>query len=180
MSDAKTKPTALSVDRYLADIADDVRRQDCEALAAMMQRVTGCPPVMWGTSIVGFDQHHYRYASGHEGDACMVGFSSRKGDISVYLMAGDEGPERAALYRLAIETGLRQAEIRSLTRGRLILDGPKPHALIPASDTKNGKPARQRITPALAVLLGDLLRGKLPGAKAFAPADRSKRSPGAF
>lgn len=97
MSDAKTKPTALSVDRYLADIADDVRRQDCEALAAMMQRVTGCPPVMWGTSIVGFDQHHYRYASGHEGDACMVGFSSRKGDISVYLMAGDEGPERAAL-----------------------------------------------------------------------------------
>jgi hypothetical protein len=97
MYEAKTKPTALSVDRYLADIADDARRQDCEALVAMMQRVTGCPPVMWGTSIVGFDRYHYRYASGHEGDACVVGFSSRKGDISVYLMAGDDDGERGAL-----------------------------------------------------------------------------------
>lgn len=97
MYEAKTKPTALSVDRYLADIADDARRQDCEALVAMMQRVTGCPPVMWGTSIVGFDRYHYRYASGHEGDACVVGFSSRKGDISVYLMAGDDDGERSAL-----------------------------------------------------------------------------------
>ena len=97
MYEAKTKPTALSVARYFADIADDARRQDCEALVAMMQRVTGCPPVMWGTSIVGFDRYHYRYASGHEGDACVVGFSSRKGDISVYLMAGDDDGERSAL-----------------------------------------------------------------------------------
>jgi hypothetical protein len=100
MSDAKTKPTALSVDRYLADIADDVRRQDCEALAAMMQRVTGCPPVMWGTSIVGFDRYHYRYASGHEGDSCVVGFSSRRGDISVYVMGDDDGERAALLARL--------------------------------------------------------------------------------
>lgn len=100
MYEAKTKPTALSVDRYLADIADDARRQDCEALVVMMQRVTGCPPVMWGTSIVGFDRYHYRYASGHEGDSCVVGFSSRKGDISVYVMGDDDGERAALLARL--------------------------------------------------------------------------------
>lgn len=51
-----------------------------------MKRVTGCAPTMWGTSIVGFDQYHYKYANGHEGDSCVVGFSSRKGDISIYVM----------------------------------------------------------------------------------------------
>ena len=50
-----------------------------------MTRVTGFPAVMWGTAIIGFGSYHYRYASGHEGDACLVGFASRKSDISVYL-----------------------------------------------------------------------------------------------
>jgi len=48
---------------------------------------------MWGTSIVGFGSYHYRYASGHEGDSCLAGFSSRKGDISIYVTAGFEGQE---------------------------------------------------------------------------------------
>jgi len=48
---------------------------------------------MWGTSIVGFDSYHYTYASGHSGDSCVAGFSSRKGDISVYLTAGFPGHE---------------------------------------------------------------------------------------
>jgi len=48
---------------------------------------------MWGGSIVGFDQYHYKYASGHEGDSCIVGFSSRKGPISVYMPAGYDGAE---------------------------------------------------------------------------------------
>lgn len=84
MYEAKTKPTESSVDAYLDAIAEAGRREDCRQLAALMAKATGCPPKMWGPSIVGFDQYHYRYASGHEGDSCVVGFSSRKGDISVY------------------------------------------------------------------------------------------------
>jgi hypothetical protein len=93
MYEAKTKPTDLSVAAYLEAIEDASRRRDCMELAALMRRVTGCEPKMWGSSIVGFDSYHYRYASGHEGDSCVVGFSSRKGDISVYLLAGYEGAE---------------------------------------------------------------------------------------
>jgi hypothetical protein len=86
MYEAKTKPTRVSLTSYLDTIADADRRKDCKALATLMKRVTGCAPTMWGTSIVGFDRYHYKYASGHEGDSCVVGFSSRKGDISIYVM----------------------------------------------------------------------------------------------
>jgi len=93
MYEAKTKPTKVSFTDYLAGIEDPQRREDCRELADLMTRVTGCEPRMWGTSIVGFDEYHYKYASGHEGDACVVGFSSRKGDISVYLLPGYESEE---------------------------------------------------------------------------------------
>jgi hypothetical protein len=91
--DAKTKPTRLSVDAHLGAIEDPTRRQDCREIAALMQRITGCEPTLWGPSIVGFDRYHYRYASGHEGESCVVGFAARKGDISLYLMGGYEGAE---------------------------------------------------------------------------------------
>ena len=101
MAEAKTKPTKVSVRSYLNAIEDPARRADCETISALMERVTGCPPVMWGTSIVGFDQYHYKYESGHEGDSCVVGFSSRKGDISVYIMAGyEETATKALLAKL--------------------------------------------------------------------------------
>jgi hypothetical protein len=99
--EAKTKPTGVSVASYLAAIEDEERRRDCAALAALLERLTGCPPRMWGTSIVGFDSYHYRYASGHEGDSCAVGFSSRKREITVYLLGGFEDAEtRKLLARL--------------------------------------------------------------------------------
>jgi hypothetical protein len=85
MAENKTKATKASVERYLAAIKDETRRRDCEALAKLMTRVTRQPPTMWGTSIVGFGSYHYKYESGREGDSCLTGFSSRKGDISVYL-----------------------------------------------------------------------------------------------
>ena len=61
-----------------------------EAISAMMKRLTKCEPRMWGPSIVGFDSYHYRYASGHEGDACLAGFSYRKPEIVVYIADGFE------------------------------------------------------------------------------------------
>jgi hypothetical protein len=84
MAENKTRKTDASVQGYLAAIDDDMRRKDCEALATLMRRATKHPPRMWGSSIVGFGSYHYTYESGREGDSCLVGFSSRKGDISLY------------------------------------------------------------------------------------------------
>lgn len=95
MAENKTKATEASVAAHLAAIPDEARRKDCETLARLMTRATGEPPKMWGPSIVGFGSYHYRYESGHEGDSCLVGFASRKGDLSVYLMGSF--PEREAL-----------------------------------------------------------------------------------
>ena len=81
----KTRKTNASVETYLASIEDGSRRKDCEALAALMRRVTKAPGGMWGGSIVGFGTYHYKYESGREGEMCVVGFASRKGDISVYV-----------------------------------------------------------------------------------------------
>lgn len=101
MAEAKTRETGASVTSYLDAIDDAERRKDCKAIAAIMKRVTGCPPKMWGTAIVGFDSYHYRYDSGREGDSCVVGFSSRKGDISIYLMSGfDDAGTKALLAKL--------------------------------------------------------------------------------
>ncbi len=97
MYEAKTKPTEARVTSYLDGIGDAERRRDCELIAALMKRATGCDPEMWGTSIVGFDRYHYRYESGHEGDACLVGFSSGKAHISIYLVCGYDSPETQAL-----------------------------------------------------------------------------------
>lgn len=83
----KTQPTTQSVTAFLAAIEDDAKRADSEALAALMQRVSGYPPVMWG-SIIGFGQYHYVYESGREGDAVRVGFSPRAQNLSIYIMPG--------------------------------------------------------------------------------------------
>jgi hypothetical protein len=85
MTKNKTTATEASVDAYLAAIDGEERRNDCAALARLMAKATKFPPKMWGTSVVGFGSYHYKYESGREGDSCLTGFSSRKGDISVYL-----------------------------------------------------------------------------------------------
>ena len=88
MAENKTKANDANVQDYFAAIPDETRRADCEALARLMSKVTGEKPKMWGTSIVGCGSYHYQYESGREGDSCLVGFSSRKGDISLYLASG--------------------------------------------------------------------------------------------
>ena len=84
MAENKTKQTDASVQRYLAAIDDETRRKDCEALAKLMTRAPNHSPKMRGSSIVGFGSYHYKYESGREGDTCLVGFSPRKSEISVY------------------------------------------------------------------------------------------------
>ena len=88
--DAKTRPTDVTVEDFLATVDDPVTRADCSALVALLERVTGEPAVMWGPSIIGFGRYHYRYASGREGDASVVGFSPRVGKLSLYLNDGTD------------------------------------------------------------------------------------------
>ena len=88
MADVKTKPTDVSVEKFLNSIADDQRRADCFRLLEIMKEVTGQPPKMWGPSMVGFGSYHYVYASGHEGDIFVTGFSPRKDALTVYCMGG--------------------------------------------------------------------------------------------
>lgn len=95
MAQNKTTETDASVAKYLGAIADPTRRADCEALAKLFTTATKFPPKMWGPSIVGFGSYHYRYESGREGDACLVGFSARKGEISVYGL--NAAPDSAKL-----------------------------------------------------------------------------------
>lgn len=84
----KTVKTDLSVKAYLAAIAKDDRRADCQKIHDMMADITGWEPKMWGASIVGFGEYHYKYESGREGDALRIGFSSRAQNISIYIMPG--------------------------------------------------------------------------------------------
>ncbi len=103
MAELKTKPTAVTPADYIAALDDPRRRDDAEALDAMMRRVTGLEPFMWGPSMIGYGQYHYRYASGHEGDTMRIGFSPRKGQHSLYLLEyGEDAPadEQALLDRL--------------------------------------------------------------------------------
>ena len=86
MAQNKTKPTAISVDAFLKGIEEKGKREDCFAISAIMEELTGSKPKMWGSSIVGFGDYHYKYASGREGDWFLTGFSPRKQNISVYIM----------------------------------------------------------------------------------------------
>lgn len=88
MAEAKTKPTKASVKEFFNQIPDKERRDDCIAVAKMMEEITGDKPKMWGPSIVGFGTWHYKYASGHEGDWPIAAFSPRKRDLTVYFNIG--------------------------------------------------------------------------------------------
>jgi hypothetical protein len=95
MAENKTQVTGASVDEFLAAVEHPVRHRDGLRLLEMMKEITGEEPEMWGPTIVGFGQYHYRYGSGREGDAAAVGFSPRKSSLSLYGLA--YGPEAAEL-----------------------------------------------------------------------------------
>ena len=86
MAENKTKPTTKSVPEFLEQIEDPKRKADCLTIAALMEKLSGSKPKMWGDSIVGFGDYHYKYASGREGDWFLVGFSPRKQNLTLYIM----------------------------------------------------------------------------------------------
>ena len=88
MADLKTKPNDQDVNAFLNAIPNEQRRQDSFTILELMKQVTGAEPKMWGDSIVGFGSYHYRYASGREGVMPLTGFSPRKQNLTLYIMAG--------------------------------------------------------------------------------------------
>ena len=90
MAEPKTRPTNQSVKEFLNEVPEPERRADCFEVAKVMEEISGEKPKMWGPSIVGFGSYHYKYASGHEGEWPMMGFSPRKKDLTLYIMMGFE------------------------------------------------------------------------------------------
>lgn len=93
MSELKTKPTEESAQSFLNGISDDKKRQDSFVILGLFEKATQEEPRMWGSSIIGFGQYHYRYDSGREGDWLLTGFSPRKDALTLYLGLGSGGFE---------------------------------------------------------------------------------------
>ena len=108
MAEQKTRPHTGDVDEFLAHVEDPVKRADSQAMTAMLQEISGHEPVLWGT-MVGFGQYHYKYASGHEGDAFRIGFAPRKGDISIYTLVTHEGAAANRQAALLAQLGKHKA-----------------------------------------------------------------------
>ncbi len=89
MAQNKTQPTEVNVIDFIHSFANTGQKiKDSLELIEIMKEVTGFEPKMWGPSIIGFGEYHYKYASGHEGNAPLLGFSPRKSAISLYVFSG--------------------------------------------------------------------------------------------
>jgi hypothetical protein len=92
LAEQKTRPDTGDVGEFLDSLNDPAKRADSEWLIRMMSEISGHPPVLWGT-MIGFGQYHYKYASGHEGDAFRIGFAPRKAELSLYVLVAYDGAE---------------------------------------------------------------------------------------
>lgn len=90
MAKAKNKTTEneASVEEFLEKVKDETKKADCLRVKAIMEEISGEKPKMWGASIVGFGNYHYKYDSGREGDFMKVGFSPRAQNVTLYIMPG--------------------------------------------------------------------------------------------
>ena len=87
MAKNKTTETDYSVDKFVSKVESEVKRDDSFMLIEIFKSVTGHKPKMWGPSIIGFGNYHYKYESGREGDAPLAGFSPRKDSLVLYFFA---------------------------------------------------------------------------------------------
>lgn len=100
MAELKTKKNQASVEAFINLVEHEGKRKDAFEILEMMSTITKEKPKMWGTSIIGFGDVRYKYASGREGDWFKVGFSPRKANISLYLMGCDISKADSILSRL--------------------------------------------------------------------------------
>lgn len=132
MAKNKTQETTQNVEEFIESFANtEQKKQDSFELIKLMKEVTGFEPKMWGPSIIGFGSYHYKYASGHEGDAPLVGFSPRKAEISLYVYTGAEEHEyllenlgkfrkgKACIYIKKLEN-IDQEELKKVMKETLV------------------------------------------------------------
>ena len=100
MAENKLQETTGNVSKFVEEIEDEKKRQDAYQLIQLFSEETGYEPKMWGANIIGFGRYHYKYASGHEGDAAPIGFSPRKAQISIYLSQPEDEIREEKLSRL--------------------------------------------------------------------------------
>lgn len=100
MAENKTQKTTSSVEEFISTIDHEGKQKDAFEVLEMMKQITKEEPKMWGTSIIGFGDVRYKYASGREGDWFKVGFSPRKTKMSLYLMGCDVSKADEMLGRL--------------------------------------------------------------------------------
>ncbi len=105
MAENKTRAGDASVAQFIAAVEHSGKRADAAVLDALFRRVTGEEPRMWGPTIIGYGQYHYRYDSGREGDMCRVGFSPRKAKHSLYVSCTCNGPRGAEVQGLLDRLG---------------------------------------------------------------------------
>jgi hypothetical protein len=91
MAKNKTTETDASVEDFVSKMENETRRSDSLRLIAILKSITGFEPKMWGPTIIGFGKYHYKYASGHEGDAPLAGFSPRKDSLVLYFASEFDG-----------------------------------------------------------------------------------------
>lgn len=88
----KTTETEVDVRNFISTYVDNEQKKaDSFELIELMTKWSGFKPKMWGPTIIGFGSYHYKYASGHEGDAPLIGFSPRKAEFSLYVYSPTEG-----------------------------------------------------------------------------------------
>ncbi len=139
MAEQKTKKTDVSVEGFLNKLADATQREDAFTILKMMRNITGLEPKMWGPSIVGFGACHYKYDSGHEGDCALIGFSPRKGQMSLYFLPGLVRFEKYLKKLGKHKTGKACLYIRKLVDVDLDVLG----EMIKVAFTQMGLPAQQ-------------------------------------
>ena len=93
MAELKTKPNDQSVEDFIDSVEPEWKRDDAREVLQLLKKITGEEPVMWGDSIVGFGNYHYKYKTGREGDWFLAGFSPRKTSMTIYMMGGFDGQE---------------------------------------------------------------------------------------
>lgn len=136
MAELKTKATKVSVSSFIDKISGEAVRDDCYKIVKMMEDVTGYPATMWGPSIIGFGKYHYKYESGREGEMCIVGFSPRKTNITLYVRPNPElmaklGKHKATggcIYVKRLDD-INMTVLRKLT-GDTVKDVKKKHTVV--------------------------------------------------
>jgi len=114
MSSNKTVETDDSVENFINAVDNEQKRRDSWDLIALMKDITGSEPKMWGSSLVGFGQYHYKYASGREGNFFITGFSPRKAALTVYVMPGFDAYEKQLSRLGPYKTGKSCLYLRNL------------------------------------------------------------------